>query len=103
MLKAPEIALKGGSMSKTQLINKVAEKVGIKKRQVRAVINSMIESIKEALERGEKVAIVGFGTFALANRAAREGRNPKTVETLRIPEKKVVRFRPGKGLMAIGK
>ena len=90
-------------MNKTQLINKVAEKVRIKKEEVGAVINSMIESIKEALERGEKVAIVGFGIFALANRAAREGRNPKTGETLRIPEKKVVRFRPGRGLMAIGK
>jgi len=90
-------------MSKTGLINKVAEKVGIKKRQVGAVINSMIESIKEALDRGEKVAIVGFGTFALANRAAREGRNPKTGETIRIPEKKVVRFRLGKDLMEIGK
>ena len=90
-------------MSKTGLINKVAEKVGMKKREAGAVINSMIESIKEALERGEKVAIVGFGTFALANRAAREGRNPKTGETLRIPERKVVRFRPGRGLMEIGK
>ena len=90
-------------MNKTELINKVAEKAGMKKGRVGTVINSMIESIKEALERGEKVAIVGFGTFALANRAAREGRNPRTGETLRIPEKKVVRFRPGKDLIGIGK
>ena len=90
-------------MNKTELIDKVAEKVGMKKREVGTVINSMIESIKETLQKGEKVTIVGFGTFALANRAAREGRNPQTGETIRIPEKKVVRFRLGKDLMEIGK
>jgi len=90
-------------MSKTELINKVAEKVGMKKREVGAVVNAMIESIKETLQKGEKVGIVGFGTFAVANRAARDGRNPRTGETLRIPEKKVVRFRLGKDLMEIGK
>ena len=61
----------------------------------------MIESVKETLQKGEKVGIVGFGTFVLANRAAREGRNPQTGETIRIPEKKVVRFRPGKELTEI--
>jgi len=90
-------------MNRTELINKVAEKAGMKKGQVGTVINSMIESIKETLQKGEKVTIVGFGTFAVANRAAREGRNPKTGETIRIPEKKVVRFRPGKDLIGIGK
>jgi len=90
-------------MNKTELIDKVAEKVGMKKREVGTVINSMIESIKETLQKGEKVGIVGFGTFAVANRAAREGRNPQTGETIRIPEKKVVRFRPGKELMEIVK
>ena len=90
-------------MNKTELINKVAEKAGMKKGRVGTVINAMIESIEEALQKGEKVGIVGFGTFAVAKRAAREARNPRTGETLRIPEKKVVRFRPGKGLMEIGK
>ena len=90
-------------MNRTELINKVVEKAGMKKGQVGTVINSMIESIKETLQKGEKVTIVGFGTFAVANRAAREGRNPQTGETIRIPEKKVVRFRPGKDLIGIGK
>jgi len=90
-------------MNRTELINKVVEKAGMKKGQVGTVINSMIESIKETLQKGEKVTIVGFGTFAVANRAAREGRNPRTGETIRIPEKKVVRFRPGKDLIGIGK
>ena len=90
-------------MNKTELINKVAEKAGMKKGRVGTVINAMIESIEEALQKGEKVGIVGFGTFAVAKRAAREARNPRTGETLRIPEKKVVRFRPGKDLMEIGK
>ena len=90
-------------MNKTELINKVAEKAGMKKGRVGTVINSMIESIEEALQKGEKVGIVGFGTFAVAKRAAREARNPRTGETLRIPEKKVVRFRPGKDLIEIGK
>ena len=103
MLKPPEITLKGGSTNKTELINKVAEKAGMKKGWVGAVINVMIESIKEALEREEKVTIAGFGAFAVANRAAKDGRNPQTGETIRIPEKKVVRFRPGKELMEIVK
>jgi len=90
-------------MNKTELINKVAEKAGMKKGRVGTVINAMIESIEEALQKGEKVGIVGFGTFAVAKRAAREARNPRTGETLRIPEKKVVRFRPGKDLIEIGK
>ena len=73
----------------------------MKKREVGTVVNSMIQSIKETLQKGEKVRIVGFGTFAVANRAARDGRNPQTGETIRIPEKKVVRFRPGKELTEI--
>jgi len=88
-------------MNRTELINKVAQEVGMKKREVGTVVNSMIQSIKETLQKGEKVTIVGFGTFAVANRAARDGRNPQTGETIRIPEKKVVRFRPGKELTEI--
>ena len=90
-------------MSKTELINRVAERVGMKKEEVGTVINAMIESIMEALRREEKVGIVGFGTFVIAKRAAREGRNPKTGEPIRIDEKKVVRFRPGRDIRELGK
>jgi DNA-binding protein HU-beta len=90
-------------MNKTQLINTVARRTGMKKTQITPVINAAIEAIKDVLEKGEKAAITGFGTFALVQRAAKEGRNPQTGKPMKIPARKVVRFKAGKELKEIGK
>jgi DNA-binding protein HU-beta len=62
------------------------------------VLEGALGAITEALEAGEKVTLIGFGTFSIAERAAREGRNPRTVKTIKIPARKVVKFKPGTAL-----
>ncbi|MGB5031554.1 MAG: HU family DNA-binding protein, partial [Saprospiraceae bacterium] len=61
-------------------------------------VDSVLESIEKSLKKGDRVTLVGFGTFAVSVRKAREGRNPATGKTIKIPKKKVVRFKAGKGL-----
>jgi len=90
-------------LNKTDLINTVADKTGMKKVQVSTIVNAAFDAIKDALKNDEKVGIPGFGTFVVVERAAREGRNPKTGEPIKIAAKKVVRFRVGKDLREIGK
>ena len=85
-------------MNKGDLINKVAEEANISKAQATDAINSVINAIGDTLKDGNKVSLVGFGTFATSHRAARTGRNPKTGETLEIAAKNVVKFKPGKEL-----
>jgi DNA-binding protein HU-beta len=85
-------------MNKMDLINKVAEKSGLTKKDAEAAINSFLESIGEALAEGEKVQLIGFGTFETRKRAARSGRNPQTGETIEIPESIVPAFKPGNKL-----
>ncbi|MDL1971207.1 MAG: HU family DNA-binding protein [Candidatus Desulfofervidaceae bacterium] len=88
-------------MTKTGLAARVAEKLGIKKKDAAQVVNFLFETIKEALKAGESVNIVGFGSFKVVQRAAREGRNPVTGEVIEIPAKKVVKFKAGKKLKEI--
>ncbi|GAA0772028.1 HU family DNA-binding protein [Clostridium subterminale] len=83
-------------MNKSELIGKMAEKSGLTKKDNEAVLKAFIESVEEALEGGEKVQLVGFGTFETRERAARVGRNPRTKEEIQIPASKVPVFKVGK-------
>ena len=85
-------------MNKTQLIDVVATKTGLKKKDAEAAVNAVNESITEALKAGDKVQIIGFGTYEVKERAAREGRNPKTGEAITIAASKAPTFAAGKAL-----
>ena len=85
-------------MNKEDLVNAVANKTRLSKKQTEAGIQATIEAISDALSKGDKVTLVGFGTFQVRERAAREGRNPRTGAVLKIPAKKSPTFTAGKGL-----
>jgi len=85
-------------MNKADLISKIADETGITKAQANAAIDVLTESITKALKGGGKVTLVGFGTFSVSKRSARNGRNPKTGDPIRIKAKKVARFKAGKEL-----
>jgi len=85
-------------MTKTELIAKIAEGAELTKAQAEKALNSFIAATTEAIKAGDKVAIVGFGTFSAATRAARTGRNPRTGEELKIAAKTSGKFSPGKDL-----
>jgi DNA-binding protein HU-beta len=83
-------------MNKGELVDKVAEKTGLPKKQIDSIINAGIESIMDAVSQGDKVTLVGFGSFERRDRKAREGRNPKTNEKMLIPASTVPAFSAGK-------
>ncbi|NJL56184.1 HU family DNA-binding protein [bacterium] len=83
-------------MNKGELVDKVAEKANITKKEADKVISVTFESIMEAVSKGEKVTLVGFGTFEARGRQAREGRNPKTGDKMTIPATTVPAFSAGK-------
>jgi DNA-binding protein HU-beta len=85
-------------MNKTELINVISEKAGLSKKNTEIALNATIASIEEALKNGDKVVLVGFGTFEVKSRAARKGRNPQTSEEIQIPASKAPVFRAGKSL-----
>ena len=85
-------------MNKTELVNAVAEKAGVSKKDAEKVINATVDSITAALKAGDKVQLVGFGAFEVKCRNARIGRNPKTKETIEIPASKIPAFKAGKAL-----
>ena len=85
-------------MNKTQLIDVVATKTGLTKKAAEAAVNAVNEAITEALKAGDKVQLIGFGTYEVRERAAREGRNPKTGETITIPAAKKPVFSASKVL-----
>lgn len=80
------------------MIEKIAEDAGINKAQANKALNSMFDNITKTLQSGNKVTLTGFGTFLVSERKAREGRNPKTGETIQIPATSVPRFKAGKAL-----
>ena len=84
-------------MNKAALVTKIAEKTDISKKNVEAVLNAFTDSVLEALKEGEKVQLMGFGSFEVKERAARVGRKPSTGEAIEIPAKKIPTFKPGKG------
>ena len=85
-------------MNKTELIDKIALKAGLTKADSKKALDATLEAIKEALVANDKVALIGFGTFSVSVRAAREGINPRKNEKIQIPEKKVAKFKAGAGL-----
>ena len=84
--------------TKADLVNNIASAAGINKTQAEKALNALTEGIKTALSNGDKVTLVGFGTFQISERAARQGRNPQTKEVIQIPASKSVRFKTGKAL-----
>ncbi|UNU73024.1 HU family DNA-binding protein [Moraxella nasovis] len=85
-------------MNKSELIDSIKAETGLSKDDATKAVNAFISSVQGALERGDDVVLVGFGTFSVKERAARTGRNPQTGETLEIAASKVPGFRAGKGL-----
>jgi len=85
-------------MTKQDLINKVAEGADISKAAAEKAVNAFVGGVTDALKNGDKVSLVGFGTFEVSNRAARTGRNPQTGETIQIAASKVPKFKAGKTL-----
>jgi len=85
-------------MNKAELVEAVSDKAGITKKQAGSVIDAITDTVKETLSKGERITLVGFGTFHVRQRKAREGRNPRTGKKLEIPAKKVPKFRAGKNL-----
>mgnify|MGYP000922285380 FL=1 len=85
-------------MNKTELVAAVAEETKLSKKDSQKAVNAVLETITNELEKGEKVTLVGFGTFEVRNRAERQGRNPATKETITIPASKSPAFKAGKGL-----
>lgn len=85
-------------MNKTELINAIAAEAGLSKADAAKALNATTAAIAGALKAGDKVSLVGFGTFAPSERPARTGKNPRTGEVLEIPAKTVVKFKPGADL-----
>jgi DNA-binding protein HU-beta len=97
-----DIATKGALiLNKMELVNKVAEQTGLKKKDAETAVNSVFSVIEEALAAGDKVQVIGFGTFETRERSARSGRNPQTGETISIPASTVPAFKPGNRLKEV--
>ena len=85
-------------MTKADLVTKIAHNTGLTKITVDGILDAFIEELSDLLANGESLTLTGFGTFALVDRKAREGRNPQTGKTISIAAKKVVKFKAGKNL-----
>jgi DNA-binding protein HU-beta len=85
-------------MNKAQLINSISEKTGLSKSKSKEVLEAVTSTITETLADGDKVTLVGFGTFTTTERPARKAMNPKTSEVIDVPAKRVAKFKPGAAL-----
>lgn len=85
-------------MKKVELVEAIATKVGMTKAEAGRALDATMEAIAEALEKGDRVPLVGFGTFGTSKRGARTARNPRTGETIKIPARKAVTFKAGTAL-----
>lgn len=88
-------------MTKPEIVSSIAEKAGVTKKVAAATLEAFVETVMDALKKGEKVSLVGFGTFEVRERKARKGINPQTRKPINIPSKKVPAFRAGKELKAV--
>ena len=88
-------------MNKTELVASVAEKAGLTKKDSEKAVNAVLEAVTESLQQGDKVQLVGFGTFEVRERKARKAKNPQTKEDITIPETKVPAFKAGKGFKEV--
>lgn len=93
-----QIFVGGTRVNKTELVTEVAERAGMTKKDAERAVNAVVESIEAALMKGDRVSLVGFGTFEVRERAARVGRNPRTGATLEISGSRVPAFKAGKAL-----
>jgi DNA-binding protein HU-beta len=87
-------------MNKAELISKIADDVNITRGQANAALDSFVDAVTQSLKEGDKVTLVGFGTFSVSKRQARNGRNPQTGQSIKIKAKKVAKFKAGKELSA---
>ncbi len=87
-------------MNKTEFIDAVSAKAGLSKADGKKAVDAMVETILSEMEKGEKVSILGFGSFSVVEKAARKGVNPRTKETIEIPARKVIKFKPGAELVS---
>jgi DNA-binding protein HU-beta len=85
-------------VTKTELVNSMAEKAGLSKADTEKALKAFVDSVTDALQHDEKISLVGFGTFSVGERAARTGKNPQTGAALQIPAAKVPKFKAGKAL-----
>jgi len=85
-------------LTKSELIDAIAEKAGLSKADASKALSVTLESVTDALKAGEKVALIGFGTFSVSLRAARTGKNPQTGEAIAIPASKAAKFKAGQKL-----
>ena len=85
-------------MNKTELVAAIAEKAGLSKKDAEGAVKAFTDTVAEQLKAGEKIQLVGFGTFEVAERAARTGKNPQTGEAIKIPASKAPKFKAGKTL-----
>lgn len=85
-------------MNKGELVEAIAKEADISKAQAQAALDAFVKQVQRALKKGQKVTLVGFGTFSTSKRSARTGRNPQTGKPIKIPAKKVAKFSPGKSL-----
>ena len=85
-------------MNKTELVAAVAEQAGLSRKDAEAAVKAFTDVVADALKNGDKIQLVGFGTFEVSERAAREGRNPKTGESMKIEAFKTPKFKAGKAL-----
>lgn len=85
-------------MTKADLVNAIAEKAGLSKVDAEKALKAFTEAVTKTLKKGDKVALVGFGTFSVGKRAARTGKNPQTGKAIKIPAAKVPKFKAGKAL-----
>jgi len=87
-------------MNKAELIGAIADKSGLSKAEASKALDAFVSSVSDALADGERISLVGFGSFSVDQRGARTGRNPRTGEEIQIAAKNVVKFKPGAGLSA---
>lgn len=87
-------------MNKEELVDRIASKTGLTKKDALDAVNTTLDTVTVTLKKGDKVTLVGFGTFLVRRLRARDGRNPQTGAPIKIPAKKVPRFTPGKELKA---
>ena len=85
-------------MNKTELVAAIAEKAELSKKDAEGAVKAFTDTVAEQLKAGEKIQLVGFGTFEVAERAARTGKNPQTGEAIKIPASKAPKFKAGKAL-----
>lgn len=101
LIKSIEKIRGGTLMNKTELVAAIAQETKLPKKDAEAAIKAFVDVVSEELKKGEKVQLVGFGTFEVSERAAREGRNPQTGETMKIAASKAPKFKAGKALKDI--